>query len=45
MKKYYALWTKQCIQCQRAIVTRHTRSPIQQFDVRDVCFQQVYYTY
>lgn len=42
VKKDCARWTRQCIQCQRAKITRHTKSPIKHFDLPDTRFQQVH---
>lgn len=42
MKKDCAQWTKLCIQCQRAKVTRYTKSPLQHFELSHTRFQQVH---
>jgi len=42
MKKDCTLWTKQCIQCQRPKVVRHTKSPLQHFELPHTRFQQVH---
>lgn len=42
VKKDCAKWAKQCIQCQQAKISRHTKSPVQHFDIPDARFQQVH---
>lgn len=42
MNKDVGLWAKSCIPCQRAKVTRHTRSPFGNFDVPAGRFEHIH---
>jgi transposase InsO family protein len=42
MKKSIKQWARNCIQCQRSKVSRHTKAPLKSFDVPDQRFEHVH---
>lgn len=42
MSKNISEWTRSCLDCQRSKVTRHTRSPIQSFNLPSLRFDHVH---